>query len=248
MSVDLKPRPEGNLLVPPDEMLERRKSRSFEDLHRLSTAFDEMRTAHDASVLEEKKQMLQGESLTSVSLDETIQDLQNANEEAKAASINERSTDEIGPEQPKRPAPATPSPPSPMSFSPTSLQPPQALIPGRARTPSYSTTPVTLLISPEEIHSIVLSVLSVRSRKITNSDGPAEESLFTIRCRTRPTPDKAPETEILRVEKSLSQLEELSLALLNIVGMSSFISTFFAEFPIEKSGQRKVKPSPGSHC
>jgi len=246
MSVDLKPRSEGNLLVPPDEMLERRKSRSFEDLHRLSTAFDELKAAEESKVVEEKEQMPHEETLTGMGLDETIQDLQNANEEAKLASISEPFADEIVPEQPKRPAPTPPSPLSPTSLSPTSLQSPQALFPGQARIASYAKPPVTLLISPEEIHSIVLSVLSIRSSQITSSDGPAEESLFTIRCRTRPTPDKGPEKEILRVEKSLSQLEELSLGLLNIVGMSSFISTFFAEFPVEKSGQRKVNSTQGS--
>jgi hypothetical protein len=224
----------GGLLAPPDEMLERRKSRSFEDLHVMSNEFDAMKAAEEAKATEESTEQLpRTESLT-VSLEETIQDLQKANEAASLNSISETPPNETEPEPPRRPAPDPP-----IEQSPPPFQTPQS-VPARSRSPSNAKPPVTLLISPDEIYSIVLSVLSVRSRQVTTPDGSVEESLFTIRCRTKSTPDKGPEKELLRVEKSLPQLRELSGVLSSILSMSSFTNTFFADFPSEKSGQRKV--------
>lgn len=232
MSVDMKPM--VGLLAPPDEMLERRKSRSFEDLHIMSNEFDAMKAAEEAKTMAEPAEVMpRTESLTA-SLEETIQDLQKANEAASVHSMRETPPDETEPEPPSRPAPPPPTKPSP----PPSLHIPQPAS-GRSRAPSNAKPPVTLLISPDEIYSIALSVLSVRSKQVATPDGFVEESLFTIRCRTK-SPDKGPDKEVLRVEKSVPQLKELSGVLSTIVSMSSFTNTFFADFPPEKAGQRKV--------
>jgi hypothetical protein len=226
-------KPMVGLLAPPDEMLERRKSRSFEDLHVMSDEFDAMKAAEEAKAKAEPAEELpRTESLTA-SLEETIQDLQKANEGASVKSRSETPPNETEPEPPSRPAPPPPTEPSP----PPSLRIPEPA--PRSRAPSNAKPPVALLISPDEIYSIVLSVLSVRSKQVSTPDGSVEESLFTIRCRTK-SPDKGPEKEVLRVEKSVPQLKELSGVLSSIVGMSSFTNTFFADFPPEKSGQRKV--------
>ena len=52
--------------------------------------------------------------------------------------------------------------------------------------------------------------------------------------------DKSAEREILRVEKSFASLMQLGEKLSTIVGMAPFLSTFFDDFPVEKSDQRKV--------
>jgi hypothetical protein len=232
MSVDMKPM--VGLLAPPDEMLERRKSRSFEDLHVMSNEFDAMKAAEEAKTTAEPAEVMpRTESLTA-SLEETIQDLRKANVAASVNSMSETPPNETEPEPPSRPAPPPPTQPSPLP----SLQIPES-VSGRSRASSNAKPPVTLLISPDEVYSIVLSVLSVRSKTVATPEGSVEESLFTIRCRMK-SQDKGPEKEVLRVEKSVPQLKELSGVLSSIVGMSSFTNTFFADFPPEKSGQRKV--------
>ena len=228
MSVDL-PQPNGNRLVPPQQSIERRKSRSFEDLHSLSTAFDEIKEAEDG------KTHSRNASLTGIGLDETINEMQRANEESKMSATQEnQSTDTNATtlEQPKRPPPSVPESPK----SPTPLQP---AFSARTRSSSNASRLVTLAISPSDVLSIALSVLSVRSRQMPPNTAPTEETLFTIRCRMRNV-DKSAEREILRVEKSFASLMQLGERLSSIVGMAPFLSTFFDDFPVEKSDQRKV--------
>jgi len=96
------------------------------------------------------------------------------------------------------------------------------------------------MISPNDIPSVVLSVLSVRSRQKASTPNSGEETLFTIRCRLRNPTDKSLEREILRVEKTFSALTDLGSSLSSIVGMAQFLNSFFDDFPIEKADQRKV--------
>lgn len=228
MSVDLKI-PNGNGLVPPQESVERRKSRSFEDLHSLSTTLAEMKTA------EGDKTHSRNASLTGIGLDEAINEMQRANEELKLSAIQERQsteTDATTLEQPKRPPPSAPS----SLESPTILQP---AFTGRTESSSNAPRLITLAISPSDVFSISLSVLSIRSSQVPTAIAPTEETLFTIRCRMKNV-DKSAEREILRVEKSFASLMQLGEKLSSIVGMAPFLSTFFDDFPVEKSDQRRV--------
>jgi hypothetical protein len=242
-------------LLDPAPSIEKRRSRSFDDLHTLMRTF-------------EQEEPLTGKSEDSLDLigglDETILEMVKANEAAKQIPVkrddddgdedeeeDEKEAEEpvsVVPPEPERPAPIAPpptqsseGPKSPVSpISPVSpVSPPKGLQPAfSARSRSTSNvSKVPLAVTPSEIPSILLTVLSVRSRKVDGaSTSPLEETLFTIRCRV-----KAPaEKEILRVEKSIDSLLDLGDRLSSISGMTSFLNSFFDDFPVEKSDQRKA--------
>src|ERR1700738_300918 len=110
--------------------------------------------------------------LNGIGLDEAIEEMQRASEKYEQ---DENKDSDVSPiEPPKRPPPAIPLP------QPSPLQPRS-----RSSTMSKSHTINTLSISPNEIPSLVISVLSVRSRHVTLLKGESEDTLFTIRCRMK---------------------------------------------------------------
>lgn len=226
LSVEIK-HPDGRSLVPPEESLERRKSRSFSDLHSLANTFDELNESAD------HKSQFRDASLTGMGRDESINELQRDNRQSQISAIEEVRSETII-EPPRR---APPAPPTSQESSLT-LQP---AFTTRPRSSSNTSRLVTLAINPNDILSVVLSVLSVRSRKVPTATGQSEETLFTIRCRMKNPVDRS-DSEILRVEKSFTSLMELGENLSSITGMAPFLSSFFDDFPVEKSGQRKVFP------
>jgi len=239
MSLEWKEPPLGRSLLPPQEALERRKSRSFEDLHSLSNSFDQMKKEE-----EDKSDAIKDStkaSLGGVGLEETILEMQRANEQYSSATLTEspqRTELHTFPPPPKRPAP-----PTPPQQSPTYIQTPPVLQPpftGRARSASSASKLIPLAINLNDIPNVLLSVLSVRSRQVPTSTGSVEETLFTIRCRVKNTIDKTGDKEILRVEKSFASLRELGDKLGAVSGMAPFLRSFFDDFPIEKPEQRKV--------
>jgi len=241
MSLEWNEPPLGrSLLLPPQEALERRKSRSFEDLHSLSNSFDQMQKEE-----EDKSDPTKDSTKTSsggIGLEETILEMQRANEPYSPPTLTEspqRAEFHTFPAPPKRPAPPTPPQQSPTSMhSPPALQPPFT---ARARSASSASKLVPLAINPNDIPNVLLSVLSVRSRQVPTNTGPVEETLFTIRCRIKNTVDKTGDKEILRVEKSFASLMELGDKVGTVSGMAPFLRSFFDDFPIEKPEQRKVR-------
>ena len=240
MSLEFK-EPPGRSLIPPQEALERRKSRSFEDLHSLSNSFEQMQK--DES---DKSDLTKDSDKTSeagIRVDEKILEMQRAHEQYSPPSLTEspqRTESHPFPEPPKRPAPPTPPQHSPTAVQTPVLQPPFT---AKSHSASSASKLVPLVINPNEIPSISLSVLSVRSRQVPASTGAAEETLFTIRCRLKNNTDKFGDKEILRVEKPLASLRELGDKLGSGSGMAPFLKSFFDDFPIEKSDQRKVRLS-----
>ena len=238
MSMEWK-EPPGRSLLPPQEALERRKSRSFEDLHSLSNSFDKMKKEE-----EDKANANDDPSKTSseeIGLEETILEMQRANDQYLSPALTDspqRTEFQSFPAPPKRPAPPTPPQKSPTSNQTPALQPPFT---ARARSASSASKLVALAISPNDIPTLLLSVLSVRSRQVPTNTGSAEETLFTIRCRVKNNTEKPGDKEILRVEKSLASLMELGEKLGNASGMAPFLKSFFDDFPIEKPDQRKVR-------
>jgi hypothetical protein len=239
MSVESQ-QPISRTLVPPEESLERRKSRSFDDLQSLINSLDQEEGSARQKVVSPHP------SLTGIGLDETIMEMQEANEkfatekpqETTEATIRESESVESfsSPEHPRRAPPTPPTIPA-TPKSPTGLQPPFTL---RSRSSSNVSKPISLAINPKDIPSVLLSVLSVRSRQISSSNGPVDETLFTIRCRVKSAGDRTSDKEILRVEKSFGSLMDLGEKLSSIVGMKPFLNSFFDDFPKEKSDQRKV--------
>ena len=283
MSVEAKDQP--RMLVPPEDALERRKSRSFDDLHALALSATLSQDSISTTALSPDP------SLTGIGLDEAIREMQEENNRAKeqervreeerlaaeqeqerlekereeeklreeervkeeekakeleraremgkareALALKDISDSETQP-QPTESMPSPPrrSPPEvpPQTPSPSStLQPPFS---GRARSRSSSNVSKTvpLAILPNAITTIMLTVLSVRSRKMHFGN---DETLFTIRCRLKN--DKS--TELLRVEKPYGSLIELGGKLSHLAGMPQFIKSFFDGFPPDKSDQRKV--------
>jgi hypothetical protein len=215
--------------MPPEESLERRRSRSFDDLQSLSNHF-----AQEVKSDEEKKR--HPDSLTGIGLDAVIQEMRRENEEVNDTVLPDSQTVQVNP-LPSPPKRAPPSIPVPAQPSPTALQPPFT---ARSRSSSNAPKPLTLAITPNDIPSVLLSVLSVRSRPKAIASGPTDETLFTIRCRVRNTLEKTSDREILRVEKSLPQLKELGTKLTSIVGMAQFLNSFFDDLPVDKPDQRKV--------
>jgi hypothetical protein len=179
-------------------------------------------------------------SLTGIGLDEAILEMQRENAQfpPNASDQSEKMDIKTPPQRSPPAAPATAQPT-------VALQPPFT---ARSRSSSNVATPVKLVISPNDIPSVVLSVLSVRSQQKTSTPTPGEETLFTIRCRLRSPLDKSLEREILRVEKTFSALTALGSNLSGVVGMTQFLNSFFDDFPIEKADQRKVRlPCPLSY-
>jgi hypothetical protein len=169
-------------------------------------------------------------SLTRIGLDETIDEMTKANEESQMASINETQGEA------SVDSPSGALAPSAAQKSPKTLQPPFT---ARTRSASNASNLVSLAINPNDILSVMLSVLSVRSKQTPTATGSGGGSLFTIRCRMKNSADKS-DKEILRVEKSIASLMELGAKLSSITGMGPFLSSFFDDFPVDKSGQRKV--------
>ena len=213
-------------LVPPEQSVERRRSRSFDDLQSL---VHDLRSESSSAMVKSKSS---NASLTSVGLDEAILDIQRE-DAAYSQKTLEPSESMDTKTSPQRSSPAELSPAQPTA----ALQPPFT---ARSRASSNVAPPVKLMISPNDIPSVVLSVLSVRSRQKASTPNSGEETLFTIRCRLRNPTDKSLEREILRVEKTFSALTDLGSSLSSIVGMAQFLNSFFDDFPIEKADQRKV--------
>lgn len=217
-------RPQGTL-VPPEQSNERRKSRSFDDLQSL---VHELETESSSTMVKSKSS---NASLTGIGLDEAISEMRRENGQYKAENREQSDPSDLI-MAPQRSPPAAPT-----SQSTAALQPPFT---ARSRSSSNVVNPVKLVISPSDIPSVVLSVLSVRSRQKTSMPTPGEETLFTIRCRVRNPVDKSLDREILRVEKPFSALTDLGSNLSGVVGMEQFLKSFFDDFPIEKADQRKV--------
>jgi hypothetical protein len=197
--------------------IERRKSRSFEDLHSFMNA--EGMPVTDGPLT--SNSLLKG-----IGLDEAIEEMQRESEKYQQ---DENKDSDVSPiEPPKRAPPAIPLP------QPSPLQPRS-----RSSTMSKSHTINAMSISPNEIPSLVLSVLSVRSRHVTLLKGESEDTLFTIRCRMK----TGERSEVLRVEKAFGSIMDLGENLAYIPGMETFLHTFFEAFPSEKPDQRKVIPS-----
>jgi hypothetical protein len=216
MSVESK---EPNKLIP-DAMMERRKSRSFDDLNSYLNK-EELPTINDEPLT--SNSLLKG-----IGLDEAIEEMQRESEKYQASPRDSREPISPVAEPPTRAPPAVPAPqPSPLK--------PAFTHDSRAST---SSKPSTLAITPNEIKSIILSVLSVRSRPASIINGDVEDTLFTIRCRIKST--EKPDKEILRVEKTFDAIMDLGANLATIPGMETFLNSFFDAFPSEKSDQRKV--------
>lgn len=215
-----------DMLVPPEQSMERRKSRSFDDLQSLVHDF---RSHSDPAIMKSKSS---DATLTGIGLDEAVLEIQREN-----AKSNEKSSEQSENIEVKTPPQRSPPAASMPVQSTAALQPPFA---ERSRSSSNAVNPVKLMISPNDIPSVVLSVLSVRSRQKVSTPTPGEETLFTIRCRVRNPVDGSMEREILRVEKTFSALSDLGSNLSGIVGMTQFLNSFFADFPFEKADQRKV--------
>ena len=213
-------------LVPPEQSVERRRSRSFDDLQSL---VHDLRSESSSAMVKSKSS---NASLTGVGLDEAILDIQREDASYSQKTLEpSESMDTKTSLQRSSPAEAPPA------ETTVALQPPFT---ARSRASSNVPPPVKLMISPNDIPLVVLSVLSVRSRQKASTPNSGEETLFTIRCRLRNPTDKSLEREILRVEKTFSALTDLGSSLSNIVGMAQFLNSFFDDFPIEKAGQRKV--------
>lgn len=222
-------------LMPPSEYTERRRSRSFDDLQALASDQAQM----------QKEEKRRTPALPGIGLDDVISEMLRENEEAKqtAAREGKKMVEETAtPERPARASLGLPMSPK-LPMSPLSSRQSLTMFAQRARAASNASRPLTLAINPNDISSILLSVLSLRSRPITTAQGPTEETLYTIRCRAKNPVDKSGDKEILRVEKSYATLVELGDKLSGIVGMASFLNTFFDDFPIERSNQRKVRQS-----
>jgi hypothetical protein len=217
--------PNGGNLVPPQGSLERRRSRSFDDLHSLSDTFNETKASTNNMTHSRNA------SAAGIGLDDAINEIQRANEQPQTPETKEIQGDATV-EPPRRAPPS----PSTSQKSPTTLQP---AFTARTRSPSSASRLVSLAINPKDVFSVVLSVLSVRSGQVSTTSGPVEETLFTIRCQMKNPVDKS-DSEIMRVEKSISSLRELGEKLSGISGMAPFLNSFFDDFPIEKSAQRKV--------
>jgi hypothetical protein len=175
-----------------------------------------------------------------IGLDEAILEMQRANDQYSSPTLTEspqRPEFQSFPAPPKRSAP-TPPQQSPTSTHSLSLQPPFT---ARARSASSASRLIPLAVSPNDIPTLLLSVLSVRSRQVPTNTGSAEETLFTIRCRVKNSTDKTGDKEILRVEKPLASLMDLGEKLGAASGMAPFLKSFFDDFPIEKPEQRKVR-------
>src|SRR5579859_2764645 len=160
-------RPQGTL-VPPEQSNERRKSRSFDDLQSL---VQEMKTDSISTMVKSKSS---NASLEGIGLDEAISEMRRENAQDKAENREESNPSDLSiTPQPSPPAAST-------SQSTTALQPPFT---AQSRSSSNVVNPTKLVISPSDIPSVVLSVLSVRSRQKTSMPTPGEETLFTVRCR-----------------------------------------------------------------
>lgn len=216
MSVESK---EPTKLIP-DALMERRKSRSFDNLNTYINKED-LPTINDEPF--SSTSLLKG-----IGLDEAIEEMQRESEKYQNSPRDSR--EPVSPvfEPPTRAPPAVPAPqPSPLKQAFTH----------KSRV-STSSKPSALAITPNEINSVILSVLSVRSRPASSVNGGVEDTLFTIRCRIKST--EKPDKEILRVEKTFHAIMDLGANLATIPGMETFLNSFFDAFPSEKSDQRKV--------